>query len=343
MNPFDQSASLMIADDTPAPEAPSHGSYGLPTGPRIGGARVSLHNGQATVETFNRRSLPGGPEGHIEQASGPVAPTAGPVAQPAARPVRLMSATGSPVLARNADLASTMVDLPGVGTTSLAAALHAGIVQETPGGFEFASDVAPAGEHADGPAEQQQDQQPDLLPDTYETLVGEIIDAAGDGIVGRALAELENGGIRLDGDLVRQIATSKGCSSEHAMEAVQHAYEGFQAQAREALTNAVGDADQVIEWASSDRKGRDLLNQAIRAQVQNRSLSGYETLARAFLADMAHRDPQALLGAQTIGGGQLKMIGNELVIVDPETGRAVTSLSAGLRMGAVPVSVRKRR
>jgi hypothetical protein len=256
-----------------------------------------------------------------------------------------MTESGAPVLARQADLATTYVDIPGYGKTPLAAALRAGTVEELPGGgFALASDVAPAGEAAGEPeAATETAPQPDLLAPQYEDLVGQIVEAGGEGIVNRALAELENaGGIRIDGQLIQQLASAKGCTSENAFEAVQHAYQGFQAQAREALTNAVGDVDAVLEFASRSPKGRELLNQAMRQQVQGRSLAGYETLAREFLADMAQRNPKAFLSAQTIGGGSLKMIGNELVIVDPETGRAITSLAAGLRTGMVPVSVRRR-
>jgi hypothetical protein len=227
--------------------------------------------------------------------------------------------TDQRILAKLASM-SDLVDLGGVlGVTSLGSALHNGWLVETANGFEKAGEALPpkavrkapvktAVEAADADAEADQaDHTPSptqsdkparaYLDHASEAYLRDIEQQASPDLYAAAEAFLTNGEEIPDHIMSQVAAKLTGGDKTAAQQVVAQAVQPFYAQASRVVEQAVGPgmAEQVFEFGRSSKQGQEMLRQAMQLQANERSTAGYTKLARAYLADLATKEPQAVV------------------------------------------------
>jgi hypothetical protein len=324
-----------------------------PSGRRPGqrlGLTVEITDGQA-VTVGEGDSLFGSPK------TAPDAPTT----TWSKEPLKFYSAGSStPVLARDVGT-DTIVDLGGkIGEMSVGAAIHCGWLTDTGHGFERAGEAkAPAApkrsttptraaddtdadaDDADmdtGETDTATPEQPaprDYLDHADEAMLRDVESHVGPDLYAAAESFLTNGE-EIPEHLMSRLAASMGGDEAVARQAVAQAVQPFYAQATAVVEKALpGNSELVFEWSRSDPKGQELLREAMRAQANERSTKGYTSLAKAYLADLATKDPHAVADGINRSGTAKARVSGKDVVVNLGGNRGEVSFVAAMKMGLV--------
>ena len=132
--------------------------------------------------------------------------------------------------------------------------------------------------------------------------------------------------------LIEATAQAHGVTPEAMTEQVGNVIEAFAAQAHQAIAEATGmDSETVVAWMREHHM--DALKAAEFAHATKRSTTGYTELAKAYVADLATIDPEAILGATFPDGQSARRDGRGQIIITVD-GQEFTWASA-VRAGFV--------
>lgn len=110
-----------------------------------------------------------------------------------------------------------------------------------------------------------------------------------------AVHQVAEGG-EVSPELIASVAQEMGIKPEDLQGQVGSVIDGFETQARDAMTKATGiDSQRILEWVWEHKMPE--LNKAMIEQGTQRSTAGYAALAREYLADLDTIDPDSILSA----------------------------------------------
>jgi hypothetical protein len=294
---------------------------------RRAGMSVEMSGGQATV-VREADSLFGSPADN-----GPASPSW------SRDPLKYMTeGTDSPIMSRDAKR-SDLVDLGGlIGVTTIGAAVRNGwLVENEHGGYERGGEAkapatprAPAAQQQDAvgeePAVAQQEQpepQREAEPErSYLSHADEAMYREAEQLVGSQTFEaIKN--IMVDPDiadmpegLLNSVAQSLGTDLDGARQAIGQVATPMVQQATAKVEGMLGQgqAEAAFEWANKDPKGKELLRAAMRSQVQDRNLSGYQDVVAGYLAYLSDTNPQAVVNGIIAAGGKASIQSGRVIV-----------------------------
>lgn len=261
---------------------------------------------------------------------------------PTASPVTF-SRAGVPVLGRDVQM-SDAVDLGGaIGETSVYGALHYGWLIEGPNGFVRAGEAAQAPQQDQQAPQQDRPSDPlapeapvrDHLPGNAEAILSHIEARNGDAYTA-IQSVLISGKMPSDQDL-DAAGAAMGIDREEVSRLVHGSVAEFSKQANQAVSEMIGDPEQLWAWCSSDKRGAKLFETARRLQATERSLEGYAALSRAYILDLAETEPETVAAGLVAGGTKASVEGGK-VVIDLGGGMGTTSLGAAFNAGLAAFS-----
>jgi hypothetical protein len=317
------------SDSTPAPAAPFTPQPIMP-GSRSGGT-ISISTSSDGSQSFDYTGRGEAPK------SGRPAPASSPLT---------FTRNGRPVLARDVQT-SDLVDLGGaIGETSVGAALNCGWLHQGSNGFERAGEAAAAPRYqapqqgtqdADMPGDlEAQEVQRDLFDGQTETVLEALQSHHGDAYRMIEAALVDGKEPNLDA-----AAGVMGVGHDDLVGIVEQVRSMFAEQATRAVTEMVGDADAVFQWAVEDRQGKKLFRDARAQHARDRSLEGYARLAQGYLVDLASKDPAAVAAGLVAGGTPASVVRGK-VMIDLGNGQGATSLEAAFKSGLADFGKKRR-
>jgi hypothetical protein len=319
------------------------------------GGTVELSDGGATA-VFTDHEVAGHPGVYVPDQA-PVAPK---VAD-ASPPVFMKAGTDSRMLAKDVGM-SDLVDLGGIlGVTTVGSALHNNWLEERDGGYVKINEAAPpkparkvtkATKPAvdDADADDADAGDTDTAPDTKSTeppaaareylrhedeaFLREAETAVGKDTYAAVEAFLTEN-MEVPDDLMARVASTVGGDREAARQVLASAVEPFYQQAASVVDRTVpGNSELVFDWARSDPKGKEMFKEAMKLQTNERSTAGYTKLARAYLADLAVKNPQAVVEGIRAGGNKASILNGD-VFIDLGGKRGKTSFVGAMKAGLI--------
>jgi hypothetical protein len=270
--------------------------------------------------------------------------------------------TSSPILARDVR-PDTVVDLGGkIGEVSVGCALVNNWLTDTGNGFERAGEAkapaAPRRVATKAPVDDADDTGEDTASDTSEARNKSADQApaapersylahheeAALVEVERAIGEQTFSALETtltdnlgDPDSIPEsfltsVGRALGVDREGARQAIAAHAAPLTLQARNSIEQMTGPetADEVFDWARSDKSGRELLQASIRGQLNERSLSGYRALVAGFLSHQARTDPERVAAGVRAGGTKATVKSGKVIVTLPDgTEGEFTSLVRG--------------
>jgi hypothetical protein len=172
---------------------------------------------------------------------------------------------------------------------------------------------------------------------TDEAMLRDIERQASPDLYAAAEAFLTNGA-EIPDHIMSQIAAKlTGGDKAAAQQVVAQVVQPFYAQASRVVEQAVGPgmSAQVFDFARSSKQGQEMLREAMQLQANERSTAGYTKLARAFLADLSTKDPQAVADGITRSGTAKAVVKSEKVLVYGADGKELGEFSSLMRSGLI--------
>jgi hypothetical protein len=281
-------------------------------------------------------------------------------------PIFMRAGTDSRILAKDARM-DDLVDLGGaIGITTLGSALYNNWLQEKDGGYVKSGEALPPKPVRKAPVkaealEADDDAEVDLADDTpadtksdqpaapqrsylahheesalvaAERTIGEQTFSALEAALTDSAGDLD----AIPDALVTNVARSLGVDAAGAKAAIARQGEALSRQAHQAVASMVGDSEAAFNWARSDPKGKELLQNAIRGQLGERSLDGFKSVAHGYLTHLCKTPEgreQVAQGIRAGGHHGVKVESGKVLVDLGKAGGGWTELTSALRGGAI--------
>lgn len=248
-----------------------------------------------------------------------------------------------------------LVDLGGrIGVTTVGSALHNGWLVDRGGTYVKAGEAAASGKPAaaqeSNQARRPQSDQPsnDDDDDDFSSAERNYLHHADEAYIRdfaahlgedtfEALEAFLTSGEEIPNRVMAQVAAKFGGDQQLARQAIGRAVAPLYQQAVEVVEQLVGpgNAERVFTFAQTNREGKEIAKRAMQAHSRQRSTAGYVKLARAYLADLAKKDPAAVVEGIRNGGGKARIVNGEVVVNLGKRHGGEVSFVAAMKAGLI--------
>ena len=231
----------------------------------------------------------------------------------------------------------SIISLPNMGETTVAAALSIGAIKRTAQGDYIAAGEYAQAAGAEAPKPQQQPKaneapQPTKVPDLdpeYHQIASDFGSKVGNMVQTSAVADMLDSRGALSPETTAQIAGAMGLEPGEVRERASKLYEAFRQQA---FKVAGPNAAAAFAWAETNEP--EMLRNAAKEHIEQESSAGYARVVDAWTKSLPYHSPALILqspDAKAIGARREP--NGDITIVHPELGRV--SWAVALRMGAI--------